>query len=102
MVRKGERTIIAGVAFAGDREVSKVEVSLDGGATWENATLKEPLSGYTWVVWALEWTPEKAGSRSIMVRAVDGLGNVQTAVIKKPFPDGATGYHIIDIEVIES
>ncbi len=43
---------IAGIAFAGDRGISKVEVSVDGGRTWNPATLKTPLSPYSWVLWA--------------------------------------------------
>lgn len=93
------RTIVAGIAFAGDRGIERVEVSVDGGRTWENATLKDPLSGSTWVIWALEWLPTRSGGTKIMVRAVDKTGKVQTAVVKPPFPDGATGYHVIDIEV---
>jgi DMSO/TMAO reductase YedYZ molybdopterin-dependent catalytic subunit len=90
---------IAGIAFAGDRGILKVEVSTDGGSTWENASLKDPLSGYTWVFWATEWNPPTAEDYRIMVRATDKTGNVQTATLQDPFPGGATGYHIVDITV---
>jgi hypothetical protein len=90
---------IAGIAFAGDRGILKVEVSTDRGSTWENASLKDPLSGYTWVFWATEWNPPTAGNYQIMVRATDKTGKVQTATLQGPFPGGATGYHIIDIIV---
>jgi hypothetical protein len=35
-----------------------------------------------------------------MVRAVDKTGNVQTSQTSPPHPDGASGYHVIDVEVI--
>lgn len=86
------RTIIAGIAFAGDRGISKVEVSTDGGGTWELAEVKAPLSLYTWVLWHKEWTPTRAGGHSIVVRATDGKGVVQTEEVAPPIPSGATGY----------
>lgn len=92
-------TPIAGIAFSGDRGISKVEVSTDGGVTWGAASVKDPLSGYTWVLWAAEWMPNETGVYKILVRATDELGNVQTAQVREPFPAGATGYHAIDVKV---
>ena len=83
---------IAGVAFAGDRGISKVEVSVDSGKTWQEATLKEPLGPYTWRLWRVEWNPQP-GSYDLVVRATDGKGQVQTDHLTDTFPDGATGLH---------
>ena len=44
---------IAGIAFAGNRGISKIEVSTDGGNTWKTAIVKDPLSKYTWVLWTV-------------------------------------------------
>ena len=90
---------IAGLAFAGDRGISKVEVSTDGGQTWTVASLMDPLSNYTWVFWSAEWNPPSVGYYSLQVRATDGQGNLQTATITSPFPNGATGYDIVDVSV---
>jgi len=90
---------IAGVAFAGDRGISKVEVSVDGGNTWNEATLKPPHSPYSWVLWAYEWTPTAAGTASIIVRATDGQGQLQDPTVVQPFPDGASGYSTTQITV---
>ena len=92
-------TPIAGVAFAGDRGIKKVEVSTDGGSTWTLASVQDPLSGYTWVLWTSDWNPPATGNYSIAVRATDGTGAVQTAVMAAPFPGGATGYAIVDVGV---
>jgi Mo-co oxidoreductase dimerisation domain len=89
---------VAGIAFAGDRGISKVEVSTDGGGTWKSASIKDPLSKYTWVLWTAGFTPAAArGNYTVIVRATDKRGTVQTAEIRPPFPDGATGYHMIKI-----
>jgi hypothetical protein len=92
-------TPIAGIAFAGDRGIEKVEVSTDGGSTWSPASVKDPISGNTWVLWTADWNPQSTGRYSIAVRATDKTGTVQTASIAAPFPSGATGYHIVDVGV---
>ncbi|MGA2666364.1 MAG: molybdopterin-dependent oxidoreductase [Nitrososphaerales archaeon] len=96
------RVPIAGMAFAGDRGISKVEVSADGGATWSPASMKDPLSDYTWVLWSAYWNPPSTGGYALVVRATDGQGNAQTATITTPFPAGATGYHTVDVTVVQS
>jgi len=92
---------IAGVAFAGDRSISKVEVSVDGGQTWAQAFLKPPLSPYSWVLWAYPWTPSGSGSYNIMVRATDGTGQLQDQTATDPYPNGATGYNQVQVSVAE-
>ena len=77
-----------------------MEISADGGNTWTTASLTDPLSDYTWVFWSAQWNPPATGNYQIMVRATDGTGTVQTATVSGPFPDGATGYHVIDISVL--
>jgi DMSO/TMAO reductase YedYZ molybdopterin-dependent catalytic subunit len=91
-------TYVAGVAFSGDKGISEVDVSLDGGQNWHVATLKRPLSALTWVLWELPWQP-KAGSYTIVVRAVDMQGNVQDPNIEPPLPNGSSGYHSIAVAV---
>jgi DMSO/TMAO reductase YedYZ molybdopterin-dependent catalytic subunit len=91
---------IAGVAWAPDRGVERVEVKVDD-EDWVQATISTPLSDATWVQWLRVWdaTP---GRHTILVRATDGTGEVQTADISRPAPDGARGHHTIEVEVSEA
>jgi hypothetical protein len=97
--RHGLATWIAGVAWAGDRGVSAVEVSLDGGRTWDRAKLHQPISPLSWTQWAYRWTPSRPGPYTIACRATDGKGMRQDAVKRPPHPSGASGYHEVRIEV---
>ncbi len=98
-VAAGKEVIVSGIAFAGDRSISKVEVSTDGGATWNAAYLKLAMSGTSWALWAYSWRPKKAGKYTLLVRATDGLGNLQTARRTDAYPNGATGYHALQVQV---
>ena len=94
-----KKTTISGIAFAGDRSISKVEISTDGGKSWNEAYVKSPLSGTSWVVWGYEWTPTAAGKYTVQVRATDGDGKLQAAKKTDPYPNGATGYHSVTYRV---
>jgi DMSO/TMAO reductase YedYZ molybdopterin-dependent catalytic subunit len=93
-----ETVPIGGVAFAGDRGIARVEVSTDGGTTWKDARLKDALSPYTWVLWTVDVNISGIAKHyKIVARATDKTGNVQTSEIADPFPNGATGYPVINI-----
>ena len=85
---------LGGVAFAGDRGISNVEISVNAGVTWTTVdNVSKPLSPYTWVIWTTEIVPPQDGRTLIKVRATDGEGEVQTAMTQGALPDGATGLH---------
>ena len=90
---------IAGVAFAGNRGVSRVEVRVAPEQSWQEATRYPPRSGATWVLWTWDWTPPAPGSYHIFARAVDGAGANQESAGAPPFPDGAAGYDSITLLV---
>ncbi|TMG36442.1 MAG: hypothetical protein E6H94_07895 [Chloroflexi bacterium] len=90
---------IAGIAYAGARGISKVEVSTDGGSSWSAASL-EPMAGdLSWRRWSFGWTPPKTGSHRLVARSTDGAGNTETPIRRPPFPNGSTGYHEVDVNV---
>jgi DMSO/TMAO reductase YedYZ molybdopterin-dependent catalytic subunit len=93
------RIPIAGVAWAPDRGIAKVEVAIDG--EWRQAQLSTSISNATWVQWLYAWdaTAAAPGSHRIEVRATDGTGVVQTADVTPPAPDGARGHHHIEVRI---
>lgn len=82
---------IGGIAFAGARGVSRVEVRVDRGP-WQVASLRSPLSETTWVVWRYDW-PFAAGGHRFEVRCVEGDGTPQIEESRHPRPSGARGIH---------
>ncbi|MEV6930809.1 molybdopterin-dependent oxidoreductase [Dactylosporangium sp. NPDC051485] len=94
---KAGDVMIAGVAWAQHRGISKVEVRVDDGE-WQAATLLPVPSIDTWRQWTLKWraTP---GRHRLTVRATDNGGQTQTDAVAPPDPDGATGWHSIEVDV---
>jgi hypothetical protein len=92
---------IGGIAYAGDRGISGVDVSTDGGGSWSPANLHPGprTSDRTWVLWTFDWLPSESRSFQIVARAVDGLGNPQERNPSSPFPNGAAGYDTITLLV---
>jgi DMSO/TMAO reductase YedYZ molybdopterin-dependent catalytic subunit len=95
---KAGKNVIAGVAWAQHKGIEKVEVSLDGGATWQKATLATADNIDTWRQWYYIWAATP-GQHTIQVRSTDKTGFTQTAVVHKSEPNGATGYHTINVAV---
>jgi DMSO/TMAO reductase YedYZ molybdopterin-dependent catalytic subunit len=89
---------VAGVAWAPIRGIATVEVRVDDGP-WQQAVLGPSSSDDTWVQWWWSWEAA-AGERTLTVRATDNDGEVQTAAVAPPAPDGATGRHTIRIDVV--
>ena len=88
----GQRLIpIGGIAFAGARQISRVEVRVDNGP-WQEAQLRAPLSETTWVIWRYDW-PFAAGDHTFEVRCADGSGTPQIEEQRGNRPSGATGIH---------
>jgi DMSO/TMAO reductase YedYZ molybdopterin-dependent catalytic subunit len=85
--------IIAGVAWAQTRGISRVEVRIDDGP-WQEAELAAQVADTTWRQWRLSWEPAP-GRHTITCRATDSTGAVQVEARATPMPDGATGWHSI-------
>lgn len=88
---------VAGVAWATHRGVSKVEVRVDDGP-WREAELGPDVGVDYWRQWVLPWRAEP-GQHRIVARATDGEGAVQSADIRDVIPDGAEGYHVVDLQI---
>jgi hypothetical protein len=89
---------VGGIAWAGTRGISKVELSVDEGP-WTEVELRLPaLSPLTWVQWRFDWDPSP-GSHNFQVRAYDGNGDLQITQPGDPYPDGATGTDSMRVRV---
>jgi hypothetical protein len=87
---------IGGIAWAGPRRVSKVELRVDDGP-WVEAELRAPLNNSafeykTWRIWRYDW-PFVEGQHTFAVRMVEGDGTPQIEQEEGVRPDGATGLH---------
>jgi DMSO/TMAO reductase YedYZ molybdopterin-dependent catalytic subunit len=71
------RHALRGLAWSGVAPVSQVEVSLDGGATWETAAWTSDPTRYAWRSWEYDWRAERPGEVAIQSRATDEAGNTQ-------------------------
>lgn len=92
---------VSGIAFAGLRAVTRVEVSADGGGAWHQATLLPPIAteAQAWRFWEWAWRPPRAGRYTLIVRATDSTGETQTSTVGPGVPNGATGWHSVPVLV---
>lgn len=68
---------IQGVAWAGEADITRVEISTDGGASWNAAQLGKDQAKYAWRLWTYQWKPAKSGNYVILSRATDSQGRTQ-------------------------
>ncbi|MCH7588448.1 MAG: molybdopterin-dependent oxidoreductase [Chloroflexi bacterium] len=95
---EGEPIGVGGIAYAGARGISKVEIQINDGP-WEVAQLREPpLSPLTWVQWRYDW-PYSPGRYTLNVRAYDASGILQQTMKRGVRPDGATGVHSLKVNI---
>jgi DMSO/TMAO reductase YedYZ molybdopterin-dependent catalytic subunit len=91
----GRTVAVAGVAWQPHTGVKGVQVRI-GDGPWQEATLADSVSADTWRQWVYRWEPTK-GSHRIQVRAVSADGEVQTSVERPPAPNGASGWHTVEV-----
>ena len=90
---------VKGIAFGGDRGISRVEISDDDGETWTDANIHYAGTKLTWALWTYEWRPDGPDDYTLVVRAIDGEGAVQEwEEDRSPF-SGMTGFHKIAVHV---
>lgn len=90
---------VKGIAYGGDRGISRVELSVDDGKTWNEVRITYPGTKLTWALWSYDWRPADAGDYPLLVRATDGEGKVQEWDPNRSFFSGITGFHKIVVHV---
>jgi len=95
---KGHTVNIQGVAWAGEANIAKVEVSTDSGASWKTAELGKDQAKYAWRLWSYRWKAPKSGDFAIMSRATDSQGRTQPA--RAPWnPSGYLNNSIDEVKI---
>jgi DMSO/TMAO reductase YedYZ molybdopterin-dependent catalytic subunit len=90
---------VKGIAYGGDRGISRVEMSDDDGETWADANIHYAGTKLTWALWTYDWRPDSTDDYTLVVRATDGEGAVQEwEEARSPF-SGVTGFHKIIVHV---
>jgi hypothetical protein len=91
----GKPATVRGTAWSGDAgAVVAVDVSVDGGRTWESATLqRSQATAFGWRQWEYQWTPARAAYYTLLARARDGAGNIQP--IEQEWNPSGYGWNVV-------
>ena len=68
--------VLRGRAWSGRAPIARVEVSSDGGTSWQAADLGERPGPWAWVAWSCPWQAAP-GEHELCSRATDQAGNTQ-------------------------
>ena len=90
---------VKGMAYGGDRGVSRVELSFDDGKTWNESKIHYPGTKLSWALWSYDWRPNETGDYDLVARATDGTGKVQEMDWNRSFFSGVTGFHKIYVHI---
>ncbi|MBA3831999.1 MAG: sulfite oxidase [Chthoniobacterales bacterium] len=98
-IAAGETYRVSGAAWTGGADVVRVELSTDGGGSWQSASLGEEAAPHCWRLWEFDWqTPATPGRCTLLARATDSRGRIQP---NERDPDRGTYMinHCLPIEV---
>jgi DMSO/TMAO reductase YedYZ molybdopterin-dependent catalytic subunit len=90
---------VRGIAYGGDRGISRVEFSFDDEKTWNEAKIYYPGTKLSWALWSYDWRPNEASDYTLVIRATDGEGKVQEIDWNRSFFSGVTGFHKISVRI---
>ena len=90
---------VKGIAYGGDRGISRVEFSSDGGNSWRDAEIYYSGGNLAWSLWKTEWMPTEPVYYTLVVRATDGKGDVQKWEDNRGPFSGVAGLHEVGVNV---
>lgn len=102
VIKEGKKLSIRGHAWAGELEVSKMEYSIDFGATWNNCPIERPLNRLAWQHFSAEISFPKKGYYEVWAKATDSNGIAQPMLLPGWNPKGYlnNACHRIAIKVL--
>jgi hypothetical protein len=89
------RVIVEGRAWSGFGVVERVEFSTDGGRSWDEAELGDPIGRYAWRPWSYELDAQEPGEYELCVRATDEVGNRQPVDSGDVWNVGGYGINVV-------
>jgi sulfoxide reductase catalytic subunit YedY len=97
VIKKGSRINVSGVAFDQGKGIKEVMISLDGGKSWSATSLQKDYGKYAYRLWSFSWEPKTKGEFSIMVRAINRIGNIQPLPGDIGWNAGGYQYNAVDV-----
>jgi len=92
------KVVFGGMAFAGTRAISQIELSIDDGE-WMPVPFEAGDAG-SWTRWQIDWLPPAPGDYLVKVRATDSEGFTQPDALTLPvFPNGSSAIHAVVFRV---
>lgn len=98
----GETFAFRGKTWAGDLEVSEMDVSIDFGASWHKASLEKPVNPIAWQRWEASMKFPQKGYYEVWARATDAKGKAQPMILPAWNPRGYlnNACHRIAVQVV--
>ncbi|MDD2780292.1 molybdopterin-dependent oxidoreductase [Sulfuricurvum sp.] len=96
IIKKGSRVKVTGVAFDQGKGIKEVMISIDGGKSWSTTELQKDYGKYAYRQWTYQWEPKAKGEYTIMVRAINRIGNIQPQVNEIGWNAGGYQYNAVD------
>lgn len=96
VIKKGSRVKVTGVAFDQGKGIKEVMISTDGGKSWSATELQKDYGKYAYRPWVYQWEPKAKGEYTIMVRAINRIGNIQPQVNEIGWNAGGYQYNAVD------
>ncbi|MFA6188856.1 MAG: molybdopterin-dependent oxidoreductase [Sulfuricurvum sp.] len=96
VIKKGSRIKVSGVAFDQGKGIREVMISLDGGKNWSATELQKDYGKYAYRQWNFSWEPKVKGEYTIMVRAINRIGNIQPLPGDIGWNAGGYQYNAVD------
>ena len=95
--------VVSGAAWSGESDITRIDVSTDGGETWARARVTVPRSGYSWTRWECDWSIPAAGNYVLMSRATNDKGETQPMEFPNKWDGMGYGNNMVfrhDVEVV--
>jgi sulfoxide reductase catalytic subunit YedY len=96
IIKKGSRVNVTGVAFDQGKGIREVMISTDGGKSWIATALQKDYGKYAYRQWTYSWEPKTKGEYTIMVRAINRIGNIQPQDNEIGWNAGGYQYNAVD------